>query len=64
MKQALSFFAIYLVAMLCCAADEPASIQATSSTPIYPLLIRNEHGPLTRVIVDVGDATGQLESWP
>ena len=57
MKQALSFIAFHLAALLCCTADEPASIQATSSTPNHPVLIRNEHGPLTRVIVDVGDAT-------
>lgn len=57
MKQALSFIAIHFAALLCCTADEPASIQATSLTPIHPILIRNEHGPLTRIIIDVADAT-------
>ena len=57
MKPALSFIAFHFAALLCCTANEPASIQATSLTPIHPVLIRNEHGPLTRIIIDVADAT-------
>ncbi len=57
MKPALSFIAFHFAALLCCTADEPASIQATSLTPIHPVLIRNEHGPWTRIIIDVADAT-------
>lgn len=36
-------------------ADVTVAIEANSSSPRVPLLIRNEHGPLVRVIVDVGD---------
>lgn len=34
------------------AADEPA---ATVTKPVYPVLIRNEHGPLLRIAIDVPD---------
>ena len=27
--------------------------RAVSSQPVHPVLIRNEHGPLTRVVVEV-----------
>ncbi len=39
------------------AADTPLpsarTVSAVSSQPVHPVLIRNEHGPLTRVIVEV-----------
>jgi sialidase-1 len=31
----------------------PSGIAAHSSSPVHPLLIRNEHGPLLRVVVEV-----------
>ena len=57
MKPAPSFIVFHFAALLFCMADEPASIQATSSTPNHPVLLRNEHGPLTQIIVDVAEAT-------
>ena len=39
------------------AADEPAAVQVTVSSPTLPILIRNEHGPLVRIVLDVADAT-------
>ena len=57
MKHALVFIILNVAALLCCAADDAAVIQATSSSPIYPILLRNEHGPLVRIVVDVADAT-------
>lgn len=57
MKQALSFIVICFASQLYSTADEPASIQVTSSNPIHPVLIRNEHGTLTRVVIDVAEAT-------
>lgn len=35
------------------AADRVAGISATASAPIHPVLIRNDHGPLVRVAIDV-----------
>lgn len=29
-------------------------LAAVSSQPVYPVLIRNDHGPITRVVVTVG----------
>ena len=31
-------------------------VSAVSSQPVHPVLIRNEHGPLTRVVVQVEDS--------
>ena len=36
-------------------AEEPPGITATATSPIHPVLIRNEHGPLLRVIVEATD---------
>ena len=57
MKHALTFIIFHVAALLCCAADDPAAIQATSSSPIHPVLIRNEHGPMVRIVLDTADAT-------
>ena len=42
---------------LIAAETAPATPRASavSSQPVHPVLIRNEHGPLTRVVVDVAD---------
>ena len=41
-------------------AGNPLTLQVTmsSSTPVHPVLIRNEHGPLTRLIVEVKNDEG------
>lgn len=57
MKHALVFIILNIAALLCCAVDDVSVIQVTSSSPIYPILLRNEHGPLVRIVVDVADAT-------
>ena len=56
MKHALTFITLNFAALLCYAADDPAAIQVTTSSPNYPVLIRNEHGPLVRIVVDVADS--------
>ncbi len=35
-----------------CAADIPRELIASTTQPVHPVLIRNEHGPLLRVIVE------------
>ena len=35
------------------AAEPVAGVSANASAPVHPLLIRNEHGPLLRVVIDV-----------
>ncbi|MEJ7596153.1 MAG: alpha/beta hydrolase fold domain-containing protein, partial [Planctomycetaceae bacterium] len=50
-----TFITLNVAALLCCAADDPAAIQVTSSSPIHPVLIRNERGPMTRIVMDVAD---------
>jgi hypothetical protein len=67
MKHISKPFMFRLAVLLCCAANaithsaveaaDPAGIQASSSNPIHPVLIRNEYGPIVRVVVDVNDAT-------
>jgi len=56
MKQSLTFITLNVAALLCCAADDPAAIQVTTSSPIHPVLMRNEHGPLLRIVVDAADS--------
>lgn len=36
-------------------AEEPPGITATATSPIHPVLIRNEHGPLLRVVVEASN---------
>ena len=67
MKHVSKPFMFSLAVLLSCAANpithspveaaDPAAIRAASSNPIHPVLIRNEYGPLVRVVVDVTDAT-------
>ncbi|MCA9010841.1 MAG: exo-alpha-sialidase [Planctomycetaceae bacterium] len=55
--------AISSALILCCAAfswtigsaaaDETRRIRASSTSPVHPLLIRNQHGPLVRVLLEV-----------
>lgn len=35
------------------AAEPVAGISASASAPVHPVLIRNDHGPLVRVVIDV-----------
>ena len=56
MKHALIFIIINIAVPLCCAADDPAAIRVTTSSPTHPILMRNEHGPLVRVVVKVADS--------
>lgn len=37
--------------------DVAQDVKASVSRPVHPILIRNEHGPLLRVVVDVEQAT-------
>jgi sialidase-1 len=39
-------------------AATPSAISASAASPVHPVLIRNDHGPLLRVTVDAGDAPG------
>ena len=46
-----------------CGDKDVDDITATVSRPVHPLLIRNEHGPVLRVVIDTGDAgEGRLTS--
>ncbi len=66
MKHAMKFLAIGGAVLLYCAvntttpplgaADDAVAIRVSSSSPIHPVLIRNSHGPLVRVVVEVADA--------
>ena len=38
-----------------CGVDAPQELTASTTRPVHPVLIRNEHGPLLRVIVDAAD---------
>ncbi|MFN0198377.1 MAG: exo-alpha-sialidase [Planctomycetaceae bacterium] len=58
---------IFLALLLCsaantavnavAAADDVAAIRASASSPVHPILIRNPHGPLLRIVLDVSEAT-------
>src|SRR5690349_3427452 len=37
-------------------ADPPAGLKASTTSPVHPVLIRNEHGPLLRIVVEAADA--------
>ncbi len=60
-RQSYCVFALSAVAIVCVselfAADPPVVKQITASSwqPVYPVLIRNEHGPMTRVVMSVGE---------
>ncbi len=57
-------FAVNTTKLSSVEAADPAAIRASSSNPIHPVLIRNEYGPLVRVVVDVTDATDRkVESF-
>ncbi|MBC7967498.1 MAG: exo-alpha-sialidase, partial [Fuerstia sp.] len=56
MKHGLTFITLNIAALLCCAAEDPAAFQVTSSSPVYPILTRNEHGPLVRIVMEAGDS--------
>jgi sialidase-1 len=36
-------------------ADPPRGLQASAASPVHPVLIRNEHGPLVRVDVELAE---------
>ena len=36
-----------------CGQEAAEGLTATVTSPVHPVLIRNEHGPLTRVVVEV-----------
>lgn len=38
------------------AADSPPGLTASITSPVHPVLIRNEHGPLLRVVVNAANA--------
>jgi sialidase-1 len=38
-----------------CGAEAPQGLTVSTTSPVHPVLIRNEHGPLLRVIVDAAD---------
>jgi len=38
-----------------CAADASRELVASTTQPVHPVLIRNEHGPLLRVVVEASD---------
>lgn len=63
MQHTLTFVILNFAALLCCAADDLSGIQVTSTSPIHPILIRNEHGPVVRIVVDTANANGvEVES--
>jgi sialidase-1 len=39
--------------VVCAQAERNRTVAAVSSQPVHPVLIRNDHGPLTRVVVTV-----------
>lgn len=43
-----------LSATIALGADAISGIAAIGSQPVHPVLVRNEHGPLVRVVIDVG----------
>lgn len=38
-----------------CGDDSLPGLKASTRQPVHPVLIRNEHGPLTRLVIDVDD---------
>ena len=58
------FLAAWMVLGLVCPSFADPMATAVSSQPVHPMLIRNEHGPLTRVVVEVAKGVeAQLKSF-
>jgi sialidase-1 len=58
MKHVLTLITHSMVILSCCAADDLA-LKVRWSSPIHPVLIRNEHGPLLRIDLDVADGADE-----
>ncbi|MFO0901546.1 MAG: alpha/beta hydrolase fold domain-containing protein [Pirellulales bacterium] len=51
--RSLTLLVLTLLAMPSAAAETSVELKATTRRPVHPLLIRNEQGPLLRVVIDV-----------
>ncbi|MFO0999519.1 MAG: exo-alpha-sialidase [Planctomycetaceae bacterium] len=46
------------------ASDCSAELKVTCSSPVHPILIRNEHGPIAKVIIDVPEGSqGEVDAF-
>lgn len=54
---------LLLLCLAACAPDSPARVEVTVSQRVHPVLIRNQHNALMRLIVDASAAGVQAESF-